>query len=478
MVLLDDDINTIQLVGTSLKSTYVTGNVIASNTIPANFNGSNPLDRRTARSCSTSSSLLSGVKSIELNGFDLSDQVTPAVTSTTGVFLYGGVGVLSFDSIDPAAGHGGHHDSVPDRHRRRDHAAQGEAVDLPQQHHQPGLQQLDVTTTTRRRRRRPRRSRRRRSSFMINGVVRNFDIISAGQGTVPAGYPGLVPAGRDDGPDVGAGDGHRQPQRARVRQEPDGVASAGAVLVGRQRAQIPEEGDVRRQCRRRRHRRQGKDRQAHLQARTGQPQRRLTRVEASNGLLLPQTNYGHPELRPAIPAAGDLGGQIRAKSIKKLTVRPANALVQTAQNPDFVQLQEQGTRLYVASPGYSHHQRDHHDDRIDRPGQHHRDPAQHRDQDRLRLHVVSWTGWREPEAPAQIGLLKLKGDLINSTGLGLVRPGQQSLRRRTGTNGSRRDQRQAQRQALQHGRDDRPRQHGRGPVRRGSSGGSRNEDEG
>ncbi len=97
--LLDDDINTIQIVGSSLTSTYVTGNVIASNRIPANFNGSNP-------SPSDGTILfneliaLSGVKSIELNGFDLSNQVTPAVTSTTGVFLYGGVGVLSFDSID------------------------------------------------------------------------------------------------------------------------------------------------------------------------------------------------------------------------------------------------------------------------------------------------------------------------------------------------------------------------------------------
>ena len=94
---LDDDINTIQLVGTSLKSTYVTGNVIASNR-SANSTGA----IRPSNGTILFNQLIatSGVKSIELNGFDLSDQVTPAVTSTTGIFLYGGVGVLSFDSID------------------------------------------------------------------------------------------------------------------------------------------------------------------------------------------------------------------------------------------------------------------------------------------------------------------------------------------------------------------------------------------
>ena len=39
------------------------------------------------------------MKSIELNGFDLTNQITPAVTNPTGVFLYGGVGTLSFNSI-------------------------------------------------------------------------------------------------------------------------------------------------------------------------------------------------------------------------------------------------------------------------------------------------------------------------------------------------------------------------------------------
>ncbi len=86
---LDDDINTIQLVNTNIRTTYVTANVIPSNIEPTDgiilFN--QLID-------------LSGVKSIELNGFDLSSAVTPTVTTPTGIFLFGGVGVLSFNGVD------------------------------------------------------------------------------------------------------------------------------------------------------------------------------------------------------------------------------------------------------------------------------------------------------------------------------------------------------------------------------------------
>ena len=63
----------------------------------------------------------------------------------TGIFLFGGVGVLSFDSIVQL--------KTPRSPRRRtrsssapEHAAQGPAVDLPQQYQQPGVQQHDRRT--------------------------------------------------------------------------------------------------------------------------------------------------------------------------------------------------------------------------------------------------------------------------------------------------------------------------------------------
>ncbi|MGC1718915.1 MAG: putative Ig domain-containing protein [Isosphaeraceae bacterium] len=86
---LDDDIATIQIINSSLQSTYVTGTVIASPRVLTS--GQVLFDRLIANS---------GVRSIVLNGFDLSDNVTPAVEQTPGIFLYGGVQTLKFNDID------------------------------------------------------------------------------------------------------------------------------------------------------------------------------------------------------------------------------------------------------------------------------------------------------------------------------------------------------------------------------------------
>ncbi len=86
---LDDDIATIQIINSSLQSTYVTGTVIASSRVLTS--GQVLFDRLIANS---------GVRSIVLNGFDLSANVTPAVDQTPGIFLYGGVQTLKFNDID------------------------------------------------------------------------------------------------------------------------------------------------------------------------------------------------------------------------------------------------------------------------------------------------------------------------------------------------------------------------------------------
>ena len=86
---LDDDIATIQIINSSLQTTYVTGTVIASSRVLTS--GQVLFDRLIANS---------GVRSIVLNGFDLSANVTPAVDQTPGIFLYGGVQTLKFNDID------------------------------------------------------------------------------------------------------------------------------------------------------------------------------------------------------------------------------------------------------------------------------------------------------------------------------------------------------------------------------------------
>ncbi|MDR3638742.1 MAG: hypothetical protein P4L84_33355 [Isosphaeraceae bacterium] len=89
---LDDNIDTIQLVGTSLTKTYVTGNVTASARTPTDgtvlFN--KLIDN-------------SGVRSVILNGFTLTQTVPPPNgglnNTNTGVFLTGGVQYLQFHDI-------------------------------------------------------------------------------------------------------------------------------------------------------------------------------------------------------------------------------------------------------------------------------------------------------------------------------------------------------------------------------------------
>ena len=90
---LSDDIDTIQLVGTDINSTYVTGNVVSSFRVQTS--STIPFNQLVA---------LNGVRSIILNGFDLQQTVTPAAGApnnvNTGIFLLGGVRYLQFHDIN------------------------------------------------------------------------------------------------------------------------------------------------------------------------------------------------------------------------------------------------------------------------------------------------------------------------------------------------------------------------------------------
>src|SRR5208337_2353303 len=86
---LDDDIATIQIINSNLRTTYVTGTVVASPRVLTD--GQVNFDRLIAAD---------GVRSIVLNGFNLTANVTPAVNQTPGIFLYGGVQTLKFNDID------------------------------------------------------------------------------------------------------------------------------------------------------------------------------------------------------------------------------------------------------------------------------------------------------------------------------------------------------------------------------------------
>lgn len=85
---LDDDIDTIQIVGSNINSTFVTGSTTASTAVLSD--GTVRFNRLIAAD---------GVNSVVLNGFDLTSMVTPAVTSETGVLLLGGARHLEFHDI-------------------------------------------------------------------------------------------------------------------------------------------------------------------------------------------------------------------------------------------------------------------------------------------------------------------------------------------------------------------------------------------
>lgn len=340
--LLDDDINTIQIVGSSLTSTYVTGNVIASNKIPANFNGSNP-------SPSDGTILfnqliaLSGVKSIELNGFDLSNQVTPAVTSTTGVFLYGGVGTLSFDSIDQTQD-----TSVSTTPYQVVIGNSTTPLKVKPSIYLNNITNLVYDSTTENA---PSTTPLTTPSveFEINGVVRNFNIISTGQGAINQGYqvyfPPVGTTGRtslqatavDNLKVAGSAKNFTVSRGVPFSSENSGLKYLKKATFGGNADGVGI--DVK-----------GKIGSIAFKRGLGNPNGVYTGV-SSSGLLLPTTTYGTPTPSTGYPAAGDLGGQIRAKSIGKLSVREANVSVQTPQDPTYGQLVAQGYPVYVSSTG-------------------------------------------------------------------------------------------------------------------------------
>ena len=331
---LDDDINTIQLINTNPKTTYVTGNVIPSNLV-----------QTTGDILFNQLVSVTGVKSIELNGFDLSSQVTPPVTSETGVFLYGGVGTLSFNSINAQIDTSINPAPFP--------IMIGDANTPLKQEPSIFINNItnlvfDSTSTTI-----PNTPLTTPSvQFTINGVVRNFDIVSATQGTVPAGFqfqfPQVGTTGRTaiQATAIKKLTVHGSAKNFTASRAPVPFSSESSGLGYLKKATFGGNADavgldVR-----------GKIGKLTFRKGLGNPAGVFT-ATASNGLLLPSTIYGTPPGTTGYPAANLSGGTIRASSIGQLTIWPANVLVQTAQNPDFVELNGILYPTYAVSPGYA-----------------------------------------------------------------------------------------------------------------------------
>ena len=327
----------------------------------------------------------SGVRSIVLNGFNLSANVTPAVEQTPGIFLYGGVQTLKFNDIDAII------DTSVSTNPPQYQIVIGDPSTPLKVKPSIYLDSIinsvfDSTSTTI-----PTGPITTPSVlFSINGVVQNFErrfhdtvahpaqlhcpvtkrdrqgmdrraAIRSDSGWLPV----RVQRGGDDRSDVAPGSRDQPPQCRRQGDQLHGSARHDALRVEPERSEVHPAGDVRRYRRCRRAGCQRADRQAHLQAWAGRPDRRNERQRdrysysntdaqptPTTTVYLPATSYGVPLGSEGYPAHGLLGGVITAKKIKSLKVGPANYTTLTAQNPNFVMTGSTRTATsYMVNPG-------------------------------------------------------------------------------------------------------------------------------
>jgi hypothetical protein len=324
---LDSPINTIQLLGTSLTQTYVTGNVVGSDRVLSSgtveFNRLFDTD---------------GVKSVVLNGFTLAQTVTPPEgtqnNANTGIFLSGGVGLLQFHDIlapinlatadlpiDVVIGDPSTPLAIKPTIRLDsifNTVYDSSATTIP-----TGPQ----TTPT--------------VNIIVNGQLQSLDMVSSTQQPVQAGYQYLFPTVGTTG-------------RTAIRALGiDNLNVKGsAINVTAARGSIPFQNDF-----------SGLNHLGHasfggnadalgLDVNGPISSLRLARgLGNPTGTSTAATAYGTPANQDGYPASGLLGGLVTATQIGRLGVGPANTVVQTAQNPDFVQLLRQGSTRFYPTAG-------------------------------------------------------------------------------------------------------------------------------
>jgi hypothetical protein len=456
---LDGDINTIQLVGTNPKKTYVTGLVQAS---PRLITEGLPVDELSGPGTPAqvptvlpSGTVLfnqliatSGVKSIELNGFILSNQVSPAVSTTTGVFLYGGVKTLSFQDIRAAidtttnptpvqivignpntplkVAPSIYLNSISNLVFNSD-----ESTDIPT---------TPVTTPS--------------VQLIVNGALKNFDIVSASQGNlqnfnlipptqfsnssentpIEAGYrfwyPVVGTTGRTAVQATAVNTIHVHGSAVNLTvsraSQPFTSSTSGVAHLHKAIFDGNADGvgiDV-----------DGPIHKLVFKKGLGNPTGTFT-AKGTAGQQLPATAYGTYTASTGYPAAGDLGGLVTATQINQLVVGPANTLATTAQNPEFVQLTEQGWPTYATTPGNALSNAV-----ITTSGS-----IDQADITGSLLNTEIKTGFdyqsfvaglEGTRAASKIGNLKVKGDLINSDISATFRAANNHYSRSTGTAGN------------------------------------------
>ncbi|WZO97991.1 hypothetical protein EP7_005043 [Isosphaeraceae bacterium EP7] len=325
---LDDDIDTIQLVGTSLKNTYVTGTVVGSGEVQTSpvvlFN------KLTAAS---------GVKSVILNGFNLTRTVAPtgdALNNTqTGVFLSGGAQVLQFNdviaTIDTSTNDqpvniviGSANTALLVRPSVKIRSIYNTVVDSTSTSVPTGPQTSPTV------------------NLVINGQAQKVELVSStADATIPAGiqylYPTVGVTGRTAIRAVGlntlAVAGSAVNVTASRKAVPFSSSTSGLTHLNKATFGGNADGlglDVR-----------GRIGGLKFNRGLGNPTGVST---AATTLGTPTANFGYPGNRL-------LGGKIVASSIGHIKAGPANAILSTAQNPGSIQSRRTNSTTYYVRPG-------------------------------------------------------------------------------------------------------------------------------
>lgn len=351
---LDDDIDTIQIVGSNINRTYVTGSTTASATNVTS--GTVRFNRLIAAD---------GVNSVVLNGFDLTSMVTPAVTAETGVFLLGGARHLEFHDIiglfDTAANPTPYQIQIGQANYPTNvktsiyldsiynSVFNSEDATIPT---------APITTPW--------------VQFSVNGVVQEFSIVSTTQSALPpnyvidsqqgtvdafAGVPisGPAPAAYQFYYNVVGTTGRTSLQAVAVNKlkvrgsarnftaqrdtTPFTSQTSGLNRLGTAEFGGVADGvalDVNGPIRRLRFNRGLGDSTGVFTATTQTPTTEDS--DETRTIPLPASLYGIPEGSTGYPAAGLLGGAVRARQIGGLSARAANLSVIYSQSPAFVSL--------------------------------------------------------------------------------------------------------------------------------------------
>ena len=335
--ILDDNINTIQIVGSDLNRTYVTGTVVGS--FRTLTSGTIPFNRLVAQD---------GVNSIVLNGFNLAQTVAPAAGSpnnaSTGVFLVGGVRHLEFNDVLAPVD-----TSMKDKTVfivigdpstpltvaptiKLNHVFttvfDSTATTVPAN--------TPITTPT--------------VDVIVNGQLRGIDIFSTSQDVIDAAqefrFPVVGTTGRTaiqaQAIDTLTVHGAATNLTASRSAVPFQTGFSGLAKLKKATFHGPTDAvglDV-----------NGTIGSARFDKGLGSPTGVFVGTNTA-GQLVPATGYGLPADQVSYASLGYVGGQVVAKKINHVKVGPANQTLQIPTNPDFVQIYRQGNTAFIPRPG-------------------------------------------------------------------------------------------------------------------------------